>query len=124
MTAKTIKRWAIFIAGLSLIGGTGFFTQRFQVTRLAKSVAEQADSAVKKGDFAKAEKLYWEHLMVFPDDVEIKIKYADALLKAAPVPRQQAEALQIYGGILTRNPGRDDVRRKLMELKSPWGSLA
>ena len=35
MRAKTIKRWAILIAVLSLIGGTGFFTQRYQVTRLA-----------------------------------------------------------------------------------------
>ena len=41
MRAKTIKRWAILIAVLSLIGGTGFFTQRFQITRLAKSVVER-----------------------------------------------------------------------------------
>ena len=66
MRAKIIKRWAIFIAVLSLIGGTGFFAQRFQIARLAKSVVEQADNAVKEGDFAKAEKLYWEHLVVFP----------------------------------------------------------
>ena len=85
MRAKTIKRWAILIAVLSLIGGTGFFTQRFQITKLAKAVADKADDAVKKGDFAKAEKLYREHLMVVPDDVEIQIKYADTLLKADPV---------------------------------------
>ena len=61
MRAKIIKRWAIFIAVLSLIGGTGFFTQRFQVTRQAKSVDDEADTAVKKGNFAKAERLYREH---------------------------------------------------------------
>src|ERR1700733_12272422 len=77
MRTKIIKRWAIFIAVLSLIGGTGFFTQRFQVTRHAKSVAAKADTAVADGDFAKAETLYREHLVVFPEDVEIKIKYAD-----------------------------------------------
>ena len=55
--------------------------------------------------------------------MEIKIKYADVLLKVAPLPKRQAEALQIYNGILTRNPGRDDVRRKQMELKIAMGRL-
>ena len=32
MRAKTIKRWAIFIAVLSLIGGTGFIAQQLQVS--------------------------------------------------------------------------------------------
>ena len=49
-------------------------------------MAEQADNAVKEGDFAKAERLYREHLVVFPDDVEIQIKYADVLLKADSSP--------------------------------------
>ena len=61
--------------------------------------------------------------MLFPKDVEIKIKYADALLKAAPLPRRQEEALGIYSEILTRNPGRTDVRRKLAELKIAMGRL-
>ena len=50
-----------------------------------------------------------------------RIKYADALLKADPSPKRQDEALQIYAGILRRNPGRDDVRRKRMELKIAMG---
>ena len=81
MRVKTIKRGAILIAVLSLIAGTGFFTQRLQVTRLAKAVAEEADNAVKEGNFAKAEKLYREHLVVVPNDVDIQEKYADTLLK-------------------------------------------
>jgi cellulose synthase operon protein C len=121
MRAKIIKRWAIFIAVLSLIGGTGFFTQRFQIKKQARSVDGQADTAVKGGDFAKAEKLYQQHLMVFPDDVEIKIKYADALLKAEPSPKRHAQALQIYDGILRRYSGRADVRRKQAELKIAMG---
>src|ERR1700722_890588 len=66
MRAKIIKRWAIFIAVLSLIGGTGFFTQRYQITRNAKSFEEKADAAVKAGHFAQAEGLYRDHLVVFP----------------------------------------------------------
>ena len=53
MWAKTIKRWLIFITVLSLIAMAGFFTQRFQVSRLAKSMVEQADNALHEGDFAR-----------------------------------------------------------------------
>ena len=123
MRSKIIKRWAIFIAVLSLIGGTGFFTQRFQVTRQAKSVEAKADAAVKDGDFAEAERLYREHLVVFPDDVEIKIKYADALLKADPSPRRQDEALQVYAGILKGHAGLADVRRKQMQVQIDKGNF-
>jgi cellulose synthase operon protein C len=123
MRAKTVKRWLIFITVLSLIAGIGFFIQRFQVARLAKSVVEQADSALNKGDFTKAEKLYWEHLVLFPADIIVKLKYADVILKVAPLPKRQAEALQIYNEVLTQNPGRADVRRKQAMLEFAMGRL-
>jgi cellulose synthase operon protein C len=122
MRATTLKRWSILIVVLSLIGGLAVLIQQFQIKRLAQSVAEQADSAAKEGDFPKAEKLYGEHLKVVPNDTDIQIKYADMLLKALPLlPKRQADALEIYNGILTRNPGRDDVRRLQMELKFAMG---
>ena len=92
MRAKTVKRWLIFITVVALLTGAGVFAQRLQITRLAKSKIEQADTLVKDGDFSKAEKLYWEHLVLFPTDLEIKIKYADTLLRVAPLPKRQAEA--------------------------------
>ena len=123
MRAKIIKRWAIFIAVLSLIGGTGFFTQQLQITRQAKSVDSKADTAVKEGDFAKAELLYGQHLHVFPDDVEVKIKYADALLKADPSPKRQDEALQVYASILKKYAARADVRRKQIQVQIDKGDF-
>ena len=62
--------------------------------------------------------------MVFPDDVEIKIKYADALLKADPSPKRQDEALQVYAGILKGHAGRADVRRKQMQVRIDMGNFA
>lgn len=123
MRAKTVKRWLIFITVLSLIAGIGFFIQRFQVARLAKLVVERADKALNEGDFANAEKLYWEHLVLFPADIVVKLKYADVILKVAPLPKRQAEALQIYNEVLTQNPGRADVRRKQALLKFAMGRL-
>jgi tetratricopeptide (TPR) repeat protein len=116
MRAKTIKRLAILIAVLSLVGGTGFFTQQYQVTKLAHTVADRAAQAEKEGDFAKAEELYRQHLVVVPDDVEIQLKYAGALRKGAKSPKRQDQALRIYGNILRRNQSRVDVRRLQMTL--------
>ena len=121
MQAKTMKRLAILIAVLGLIGGTGFIGQRLQVARLAKNVLAEADLAADKGDYAKAENLYWQHLEVFPNDVDVRIKYADAHLKVAKTFDRRSDALEIYGGILRRNPGRDDARRRLMELDLDMG---
>ena len=75
-------------------------------------MVEQADNAVKEGDFAKAEKLYWEHLVLFPADMEIKIKYADTLLKAAPLPTATGRSSPDLQRGPDADPGRDDVRPK------------
>ncbi len=115
------QRWAILAAGLALIIGIGVLTQRFQVKQLARTNAQQADTAAAAGDFQKAELLYGQHLRVVPDDDDIKIKYADLLHTYSPSPIRQTEALEIYAGILKRFPGREDVRRKQMELKFAMG---
>src|ERR1700679_3741662 len=77
MSSRTLnlKRWVILIGVLSVIAVALFLIQRFQVSRLARSVAQEADSAVDKGNFEKATKLYGQHLSVVPDDAEIQIKY-------------------------------------------------
>ena len=76
MKARTAKRIAILILVLSLVGGAGFFTQRYQVDRLAKKELEKAELACMEGDFAKAEALFRAYVQVFPEDLEIQIKYA------------------------------------------------
>jgi cellulose synthase operon protein C len=117
MTATTLKRWAILIAVLSLIIGIGVWFQQFQVNRLARSVVAQADIAAEKGDFPKAEALYQQHLIVFPDDVDVQLKLADILATVSPAAKRQAAAQQIYADVLRRFPWRDDARRRQAELK-------
>ena len=97
MRAKTVKRWLIFITVLSLIAGIGFFIQRFQVAKLARLVVKEADDALNKGDFAQAEKLYWEHLVLFPTDIVVKLKYADVILKVA---QGDAEPVDLTGYVV------------------------
>ena len=56
-----------------------------------------------------------------PDDVEVQLKYADAILKIERSPKRQQEALAIYEGILRQYPGREDVRRRAAELAVEMG---
>src|SRR5690348_11925889 len=67
MRAKSIKRLAILIVVLGLIGGTSFVAHGIQLAKMAQSVVKQAERAEKEGNFTEAEKLYREHLKVFPD---------------------------------------------------------
>jgi len=116
MKAETVKRLAILIAVLSVVGGTGYFAHGYQLDRNARSRIKKAELAAKEGDFAKAERLYREHLEVFPEDVDVNIKYAGALLKVDRSPERQNVAIGIYSDIVRRNSGREDVRRQLMQL--------
>jgi cellulose synthase operon protein C len=121
MKVKTLKRLAILIAVLSLVGGTGFLTQQIQVKRMARTQLDKAELALKKPDFVKAQTLLREHLEVFPKDVEIQIKYAGALREMSKSPNARAEAFQIYNNILKQAQWRDDVRKLLLQLKVDMG---
>ena len=123
MRLRTARRLAILVGVVVLVGVTGFFTQRYQLNRLAQRELKRAELAYQEGDFAKAEALFRDHLRVFPEHQETRIKYADALLKASRSLAAQAEADQIYSGILKRSEGREDIRRSLIELKFEMGRL-
>ena len=121
MKATTVKRLAILIAVLSLVGGTSFFAHEIQVDRLGKNEIKKAKSALKEGDFATAEMRFRNYLQVFPDKLEIQIEHADTLLKLSNSLLAQYEALQTYNNVLKQAQGRMDVRRKLMQLKYDMG---
>jgi tetratricopeptide (TPR) repeat protein len=124
MRTTTVKRLAVLIAVLGLLGGAGFWTQRDQLKRMAHGVIKQAEVAEQKGDFSKAERLYWEYLEVMPEDLDVRLKYANALLKVATTPKRQDQALQIYSDIVKQAPAREDAHRRLMELEIEMGRFA
>src|SRR5262249_35187033 len=121
MKATTVKRVAILIAILSVLGGAGFITHEYQVKRLGDKELKAAQSALDSGDFANAEARYRNYLQNFPDNLEIQIAHADALLKVSNSLNAQNEAQQAYENVLKRSDGRLDVRRKLMQLKFGMG---
>ena len=123
MANKTVMRLAILIGVFALVGGGGYFLWAYQVERLANGVVARADAAEKAGKYGDAEQLYREHLAVMPDDIEVKLKYAEAILKNQGSSRRQADALMIFDSILGRHTGRDDVRRRAAELAAEMGAF-
>lgn len=121
MGNKTVKRLAILIGVIAMLGGGGYLLWAFQVERQARGVVAQAEKAMQEGKYARAEELYKQHLAVVPGDIEVQIKYADALLKNEKSLKRQEEALAIFGEVLRRYPGRDDVRRQSAELAFEMG---
>jgi tetratricopeptide (TPR) repeat protein len=115
MGIKTVKRLAILMGVIALVGVGGYFLWQLQVERMARGVVARAEEAEQRGDFAKAVELYRGHLAVVPDDTDVQLKYANAILKLDGSQRRAREALEIYEDIVRRFPGRDDVRRLAAE---------
>ena len=122
MSAITAKRLAIVIAVLGMVGGAGFFTRQYQVNRMGRNELEKARLAVKKGEFITAMTLLGDRLRVIPNEPEVQIEYAAALLKASRSLAAQSEAVGIYNEILKKTE-REDVRRLLLQLKFDMGHL-
>ena len=122
MGAKTIKRLVILVVTIFVASLSIFLVQGFQVSRMNRSVLERAAVAEKKGEFDEAARLYQEHLAVTPDDQDVKLKYADVLLKGVKDANHQEQAAQLYGQLLVRFPGRSDIRRRLAELRVERGA--
>lgn len=118
MGPKTWRRLAIAAVVLVLGVGSIVVLQRYQVSRLGKTNLVKAEEAVKAGDLEKAEGLYLQHVMVFPEDFEAQISYAKVLLDRSRTPARVGQAIQIYKDVLGRLPGRDDVRRLLAEIQA------
>ncbi len=116
MGKKTVQRLAVLIGVIALLGGGGYLLWRFQVGRMAQGVVARADRAVQAGDFKEAAELYRQQLIVVPGDVDVQLKYAEAILKEEPPEKHRLEALEIFEGVVSRYPGHLDARRRAAEV--------
>ncbi len=122
MRSTTLRRLAVVAVVLVLGVVSVVLIQRYQMSRLGQSNLVEADLAAEAGDWERAEELYLQHTQVFPDDLEAKLKYANALLERSKTPARMGRAVGIYDGVLAREPGRDDARRRLAEILVESGS--
>lgn len=116
MGPKTLRRLVVAAVVLVLGVVSIFLLQRYQMSRMGRSNLERAQQAVKDGDLAKAEDLYLQHVLVFPKDDDAQVEFAKVVIRRSKTAARVQQASQIYREILSRQPGRDDVRRQLAEL--------
>lgn len=121
MGVKTARRLVILILTILVVSLSTFLIQRYQVSRMNRSVLARAARAEKDSNFDEAARLYQEHLEVAPDDQDIQLKYADILLKGVKNISRQDQAARLYDQLRIRSPGRADIRRRLAELNVERG---
>lgn len=124
MGSKTVARLLILMVVVGSMGVGGYFLWRSQVGRQGHDVLARADRAVEQGDFVKAVELYTQYLAVVPNDVEVRLKLADASLKIDKLQKRRQDVLAIYESILNQYPGRTDVRRRAAETAIELGMFA
>jgi tetratricopeptide (TPR) repeat protein len=120
MGLKTVKRLAIAVVALTLAVVAVVVIQRRQVDTMARSNLAKAEQAAERGDSKTAEDLYLQHIQVFPDDLDAKVKLAELLTKGSKAPARGEQARGIYRDVLRREPGRQDVRRVLTEMQATY----
>src|SRR6516225_3830016 len=98
-----------------LLAGGVHLLHGFQSRRGARDLLPLADAAEQRGDPSEAARFLGNYLTLVPDDVDARARCAE-LLARLPAPAARDRALEMFGGVLRRQPGRDDVRRRLVRV--------
>ena len=85
----------------------------------------RADAAGEgRGNTPRPSELYTEHLAVVPDDIEVKLKYAEAMPQESEVAEAAGgSAGDLRGRPRTSTPAATDVRRRAAELATEMGGM-
>ncbi|QEH39214.1 tetratricopeptide repeat protein (plasmid) [Aquisphaera giovannonii] len=123
MGAKTLRRFIILVVVVAAAAVSIFFFQRFQVSRMDRSLLSRAQEAAAGGQEDEALRLYEQHLLMKPDDVEARLEFAK-LLEAKKGLKYQNAALAAYSDLVKQSPERDDIRIRYVNLAVKMGDTA
>jgi tetratricopeptide (TPR) repeat protein len=96
---------------------------KLQIKRNARSLLEQADRAESKGDLAKAEEYLKLFLGYQPRDPGALAEYALIRVKRARTVEDRIGTIQSLDMALRADPGRRDIRRRLVEVAMSVNSI-
>jgi tetratricopeptide (TPR) repeat protein len=122
MRPKTVQRLIILFVVAVVASVSTFMTQRYQLSRMDRSLRARALQATSEGDYLGAVRLWEEHLQIEPDDQDAMVQLAEMLLKAKKDVGRQDQAIGLFEKViglfekvLVRSPERNDIRRRLAE---------
>jgi tetratricopeptide (TPR) repeat protein len=121
MSTRLNGKLVAWVVGSALVlAGGVHLLHGFQSRRGARDLLPLADAAEQRGDPSEAARFLGNYLTLVPDDVDARARCAE-LLARLPAPAARDRALEMFGGVLRRQPGRDDVRRRLVRVALDLG---
>ena len=87
-----------------------------QVRRNAGDLLELGRRARENGNVEAATQYYGRYLGLTPDDINALADYGQLLDERAGTRRAGSRVFMVYEEVLRRNPTRDDIRRRLVEV--------
>jgi tetratricopeptide (TPR) repeat protein len=108
----------------SVLGGTVHVVHGFQVRRNARALLKRSQQAEKQGDRTQAVGYLGRYLNLAPGDTDAMAKYGLALDELAQSPRGKLQPFLVLEQVLRRQPGRHDVRRRIVRIAMELGREA
>ena len=109
-----------FLAGLTVSGvvlGAGVIgLHELQAGRSAGWLLKKAGAAEKKGDLSRARSHLERYLAYKPKDIDALARYGQLLDETAKSPRERLKALLTLEQVLRREPTRQHLRRRIVDL--------
>src|SRR5262245_12328349 len=90
------------------------FLHAYQVKRNAHALLEQANAADRESDPQKLLRYLGQYLVFVPGDDEAMTRYGLALDEHGRTARERQRAYFLLEQAMLREPGRDDIRRRLV----------
>ncbi|HYV35442.1 MAG TPA: tetratricopeptide repeat protein [Gemmataceae bacterium] len=118
-----LKALAILIVTPMVLGGGLYFLHAFQVKRNARDLYDRALQMEKEGKVSEAVMVLEQYLGMAPHDDLALAKFGVMLAQDAKNPRARERAVLVLDQVLRRDPNREDLRRKVVELTLSLGQF-
>lgn len=115
-TKVNIKLLAFLLGGGILFAAGVHFLHGFQERRNAGALLKQAERAESDGQNDQAVKHLRTYLGFVPDDTDVLARYGLLLERLAKSPNGRSQAFLVLEQVLRRQPERNDIRQKLIEI--------
>jgi tetratricopeptide (TPR) repeat protein len=115
-TKVNVKLLAFLLGGAALFAVGVHFLHAFQERRNASALLKQAERAETDGQNEQAVKYLRTYLGFVPDDTAALAHYGLLLERLARSPSGRSQALLVLEQVLRRQPERNDIRQKLIDI--------
>src|SRR6516162_7003764 len=112
---KVLVVLAVVVVGVHVV-------YRLRRERSIRALYEQAVKADEQGNRDRTLRLLTRYVLLVPEDIEARIRRGLILERTARTAKQKMAAAAAFEQIVSVDPERDDVRRRLATLESEAGA--